>query len=345
MEERERRGWAEARRRHPAGKGRVTPPTYRRDMDATERHTQHDTHLEDEFVTQRGGEHPAGRDGRDRSAPPAQGRLPFDSPGEQDEVDEPIPFHLTARARRAVAPEKLPPLTVVPGSAGVPAPGEGEDGALEEPGDTRPARARALRRAGLSVPAISEQLGADELTVRAWVGDVVVHRQVRQDEARVEVAPEANDLVTGFELARAAARDEGQTRLATDASFAAGLGIAVALAEIDHHAVTATTHSLEIATRLVGWLRSHLEADPSRIRVVLRVGPAIAGDLVRHRWADGLEVPPEQVSHTRWRGAPAPGAVEALVRVADPVAAATLAGWRDALLDPQVGHGPTDIAF
>ena len=42
--------------------------------------------------------------------------------------------------------------------------------------------------------------------------------------------------------------------------------------------------------------------------------------------------------------APTPDAIEALLRVADASAAATLAGWCDALLDPSLDD-PADLAF
>jgi hypothetical protein len=76
---------------------------------------------------------------------------------------------------------------------------------------------------------------------------------------------------------------------------------------------------------------------PGEVRVVLRLGPDAAGDLARHRWASALGLPVDRISHTRWRGAPSPDAVEALVRLHDPALAASVAGWRDALLDPPTG--------
>jgi len=277
--------------------------------------------------------------------------LPF-----RDEADEPVPFALTARARREVAPEDLPSLTVLRGGTGT----VDDGGDLDAPGDTRPARARALRRAGLGVQAIAEKLDTDELTVRAWVGDVVVHprarrpgsgggRRSRRDAAapRVQTARQgpADGEERTFELARASARQEIERRLETDAAFAAGLGLVAALAQIDPHAVTAVSDRQDVAARAVAWFRDELEVDTGRIRVILRVGSGVAGDLARHGWAGRLELPVEQVSHTRWRGAVTPDRVEALVRVADPVAAATLAGWCDALLAPDDDRGPADVAF
>jgi hypothetical protein len=99
------------------------------------------------------------------SSPPAAP----ETAGTDTAHDQPIGFALTARARRAVAPGTLPELSVV----GVGATGSASgNGALEEPDDTRPARARALRRAGVPLSAIVRQLGTDPLTVTAWVGEV-----------------------------------------------------------------------------------------------------------------------------------------------------------------------------
>ena len=50
--------------------------------------------------------------------------------------EEPIGFALTARARRAVAPDSLPDLSVVRHPAVAP---PEPDGAIDGPGDTRPA--------------------------------------------------------------------------------------------------------------------------------------------------------------------------------------------------------------
>jgi hypothetical protein len=337
--EEERRALAASRRRHPAGKGRgaVTPPPYGAGMDE---------HL------------------RSALAPPtgAQQPLPFD-----DEADHPIPFALTARARRTVAPEQLPPLEVVSDRhpiadahprTTVPGVGDEEDGHLDDPTDTRPARARALRRAGMPVARIASQLGVDDLDVRAWTGDVTA-QAVAPEGAAGGAANEAgraptrqralehelDEDRTAFELARAAAREDALGRLMRDPDFAAGVGLVAALAEVDPHAVTLVSPHPEVIGRLLGWLSAHAEVEVARIRVVLRIGPDVAGDLARHRWAARLDVPVARISHTRWRGALAPDATEALVRLHDPALAASVAGWRDALLAPPTDRDPADVAF
>jgi hypothetical protein len=323
------RALAACRRRHPAGKarGRVTPPSYGADMD---------------------------RDTSSAVAPPtgAQQPLPFD-----DEADHPIPFTLTARARRTVAPDALPPLEIVPDRSHLPAPGgpagaeDEDDGHLDDPTDTRPARARALRRAGVPVARIAGQLGVDELAVRAWTGDVAAGGADAGEVRRAAPSrAQALDLEleqerTAFELARAAAREEALARLTIDPDFAAGVGLVAALAEVDVHAVTVSCAHREVIGRLLTWLAAHVDLDLERVRVVLRLGPDVAGDLARHRWSEGLGVPVERIAHTRWRGAPAPDATDALVRLHDAALAATIAGWRDALLSPPTGDDPADVAF
>lgn len=121
----------------------------------------------------------------------AQIPLPFD-----DEAEDPIPFALTARARRTVAPHAVPALRVITAPPSVdPDPGAARAGAAtsatggpaladvgahavigDDPSDTRPARARALRRSGRAHADIASELGVDELLVRAWTGHVPVAR-------------------------------------------------------------------------------------------------------------------------------------------------------------------------
>jgi hypothetical protein len=329
----ERRALAASRRRHPAGKGRggVAPPPYVAGMDE---------HLRAALVPPTG----------------AQQALPFD-----DESDHPIPFALTARARRTVAPDQLPPLEVVPDRRGdgqrPAAVDEDDDGHLDDPTDTRPARARALRRAGVPVGRIARQLQVDDLAVRAWTGDTTTGADDDEGDPRPAHAAGSaladargrslarDDERTAFELARAAARQDALDRLTSAAGFAAGVGLVAALAEVDAHAVTLASPHPEVIGRLLAWLATNADVEVVRVRVVLRIGPDVAGDLARHRWAARIGVPVDRISHTRWRGAPAPDATDALVRIHDPALAASVAGWRDALLAPPSDHDPADVAF
>lgn len=260
------------------------------------------------------------------------------------DAHEPIPYALTARARREVAPQVLPDLRVLGAAPAVIDPRPQDAGErFDDPHDTRAARARALRRAGLDLADIARQLDVDELLVRAWVGDVAVDAGVRRrvraqttgvDDSSSPEGGEHDEAQVAFELARAAARDEAAASLATDPGFAAGLGLVAATADIGPHALTVATTRREVLAALLRWLAAYHPVEAGRIRLVLRLGPGVAGDLARHAWSAGLGLPADAVTSTRWRSAPEESAVEALLRVADPVAAATLAGWCDALLEP-----------
>lgn len=262
--------------------------------------------------------------------------LPFD-----DEADEPIRYRLTARARRTVAPHDLPSLRVVHHVRDRRDDVEVDDH-LDERSDTRPARARALTRAGVPVDTIARQLEVDELLVRAWTGATPAGRPI-------PIAPAADDdgvraAHTAFELARAAAADEVRPRLASDPQLAAGLGLVAGIAGVDPHAVTLTMTDETLAGAALRWLTRTLPVEAARVRVVLRVAPGASGDLLRHRWAKALDVAADAVTVARWTGAPTATAVEALIRVADPTVAATFAGWRDAFLQ-HATTDPADVAF
>jgi hypothetical protein len=268
----------------------------------------------------------------------AQDPLPFD-----DEAEDPIPFALTARARRTVAPHDLPALRVVsaPADAGATGPEPVPD---EDPSDTRPARARALRRSGVATAAIADQLGVDELLVRAWTGNVPVARPSRAGRAPSGGAPQAalhaggrdardEAARTAFELARAAARASARRRLAEEPRLAAGLGVLAGIAEITPTAVDVTTTDPRLAGAVVRWLTEVLAADVAEVRLVLRVGPRAAADLARHRWGRAVGIAPERVRATRAVARVDDDAVEGVLRVVDTDLAAAAAGWRDALLD------------
>ncbi len=280
--------------------------------------------------------------------------------------DRPIGFALTARARRAVAPGSLPTLRVVAGAAGSAAEG---GGLIEEPDDTRPARARALRRAGVPVGAIASQLDADPLVVTAWVGEVAPSRRrggrvAPRPQAAAAVAdtgaagaataadtttPPASGALeddqeeTAAQLARAAAATEARARLQRDPRFAVAVGVLAATATVDRHAVTITTTDLRQASRALDAVREEAPEGIGLLRVILRLGPTVAADLTRHRVAAELGIAAEQISWTRWRSAPRPDAVQLLARLGDPSLAASVAGWIDAALEPS--SEPVDLAF
>lgn len=289
-----------------------------------------------------------------RTPPPAQQPLPFD-----DEADRPVPYALTARARRAVAPDALPELEVVAPRAAVTPPtvsrasgrearawADPSDGALDEPEDTRPARARALRRAGTSVAQIARQLGVEELTVRAWVGDLGGRGGTGPTDATVVALPgidPGGPRRDETAIRRLRAKEDARARLAHDPDFAAGLGVLVGAGHVDAHGVGLVTTDRRVAAVAVAWLVEHAGVEVPRIRVVLRLGRKAAGDVARHAWHAELGLPLEQISHTRSRAGLSDDAVEGLIHVTDEALAARVAGWRDALLDP--APTPLDAAF
>lgn len=278
-------------------------------------------------------------DERRTTPPQTQQPLPFD-----DESDDPVPYSLTARARRAVAPEALPALEVVPDAGDATGVAEDvpgtEDGALDAAGDTRPSRARALRRAGLSLEAIARQLDADELAVRAWLGGLAGRARVHRRVARHA----HGDAVAGARaVERERARARAPERIRRDPAFAAGLGLVAGTADIDAHGIAVTTRNPRLAATVGAWLVEHAAVPRSRLRVVLRLGRDVAADRARHRWAQELGLAIEQIIHTRV-GNTAPDDEEALLRIGDARVAATVAGWADALLDPPA-QKPVDAAF
>ncbi|MEX2551170.1 MAG: hypothetical protein WD638_13175 [Nitriliruptoraceae bacterium] len=301
----------------------------------------------------------------DNSAPPLRSSTEHDSaPAEQPllplDDDEPIPFvlaaaeeepvgfALTARARRAVAPDSLPDLTLVQRDGAAPAPTPDPDGGVDRPGDTRPARARALRRAGVPTGEIAEQLDADPLTVAAWVGEVAPTGRRRSSARLQAVAPtpavsDETEEELAHHLARADAASRARGRLREDAPFAVGVGLLAAIATVDRHAVTLRSADLRVVGRVLRWLGTEAPGITDQARVIARVGPQLAGDLARHRVADHLGLALEQVSWTRWRGASDPSGLEVLVRLADPSGVTMVAGWIDAALEPS--DTSLDLAF
>ena len=277
----------------------------------------------------------------------AQGEI---APEEPSTTDEPIPFGLTVRARREIAPDELPDLRLVDGA---------NDGAVDRPGDPRPAQARALRRSGLSIPTIADRLDVEELVVRAWTADTKVRARggeatTRRVRARPAPAPAgavgpapvpapvvpqgtvaADERPAVQARARTEAHREALVRLRSDPGFAGTVGLLAGTALVEPAALSWATNRPPIAARLLEQLRSECDLAPQQVRVVLRIGPGVAGDLVRHDWSRMLELPLERIVHTRWATADSPDALEAMCRITDPQVAATVAGWCDAFFDPR----------
>lgn len=284
--------------------------------------------------------------------------LPFAPLPYDDESDRPIGYALTARARRRVDPGAVPSLAIVPSLPGP------TDACVDDPHDTRPARARALRRAGLAIHEISAQLEVDELLIEAWTTGVrrarsrtdrgsTTPRSGSSAATRPTVATTLTDTVAGrptvpdplVEERRDASRRRARGALAGDPSFALGLGLLMGVADVDRHAITIRTTRQDVAVRTLEWLRGQVEFDGRRVRVVLRVGSAVAADLARHRWASVLGVEPAAMGVSRWRDAPNEDAVEALVRIGDPLVAAAVDGFRAALDEQGLDVPPADVAF
>lgn len=274
--------------------------------------------------------------------------------GADDADDRPIAFGLTARARRAVAPTDLPALRVVgppPAAPASPAPSPvapevgplltprpsgatAEPAEDEEAGDTRPARARALRRAGARPAAIATQLGVDPLLVRAWTDGVrgVAH-VTAVATPRAGVVDEDAARRAAFASRRTAARRDARLRLVAAPSWVGGLGVLAACTEVAPDAATLTHTDPRVAATAVRWADEVLGVPPTRWRAVLRLGERAAADLARARWGAALGLPPERLRTTRWAGVAEADAEEVRLRLPDPVLAATLAGWIDAVLD------------
>lgn len=251
-------------------------------------------------------------------------------------AESPIPFALTARARRVVAPATLPDLTVVRGPS---------DGDEPDPGtDTRPARARALRRAGLGYTAIAAELGLDEGAVRGWCRSVAAARPGTSGHPATPDAAAGTTPGMGHRASRVREPDDAELaqvtrqaaarateRLRDEPAFARDAGLVVGAAEIDRHGVTVRSGNRRLLAAVLRALGRWAELDPRRVRVVLGLAPDVAADILVHRWADELDLARERVTHTRTRDARDP-APRATIRIADEHLAATLAGWQHALL-------------
>lgn len=300
----------------------------------------------------------------DTTGPDAeQATLPFDAA-----LDEPIAFTLTARARRAIAPDTLPELTVLSDEAAGPDADGGGDAEqtslteilptqLDDPHDTRTARARALRHAGVDVDQIADELDIDPLAVRVWVDDITPVRSAsrrlhavdgRAAPTRAQRARHAarrRRADEAFAVVRSTARRAARDRVAADPGFVSGLGLVSGVAELSPQAVVLTTRDVAVGRAAMRWLAGTLDIDLARVRVLLRLAPQVAADVARHAWHDATGLPTERITHTRWRQAPTAASVEAMIRIADPQVAGALAGWRDALLGSFDDEATDDVAW
>lgn len=269
--------------------------------------------------------------------------LPFD-----DEADRPVGYALTPSAQRLLAPERPPLLRIVPSDP----PSGATDQADEEPHDIRPARARAMRRAGHEIEVIALRLAADPARVAGWVADVRAPRPRRS--ARRGAAPTGTSGELGTSgaptadlpsdpssaidtgMRRRAAREVAH-RLTIDAAFARDLGMLAAGARRDGATIAVTLQQGGLAAVLVERLRRDAALEPAGVRVVLRVGPARSADRARHEWSERLGLPLERVAAVRWPLAADPEAVEATLHVVAPDVVARVLGWMDAVTDGLTG--------
>jgi lambda repressor-like predicted transcriptional regulator len=235
--------------------------------------------------------------------------LPFD-----DDVEEPVGFSLTPRARREVAPGQLPPLRLVTRDPVAPH--------AVDPTDVRPAQARALRRSGMPVTTIAAAIGIDPQLVVAWTEGTAPLRR----SGRGRVAGTARAAGPGAVQARQSAAPSR-----TGSSDRTAVGMAVALAELDERltGVGFTHGRLEVLAAIVAELRLHLALDGQRMRVAMRVAERRGVDRCRAVVAAALDVPTERIVAGRWVDAPDDEAMEVSVRVTDTAAARLVRGWVD----------------
>lgn len=240
--------------------------------------------------------------------------LPF----ETDDGEPPIDYALTARARRAVAPESLPDLAVVPG---VGAPGSDEVASFD-PYDSRPARARALRRAGRSIEEVAAMLDAAPGDVARWTSGVEPARRRSRPRPARPTDP----------MARTDAREDALGRLdgGDGLALAAG-GLVAGLGAVAGETVTVTLPDASLAPLVVRWAAERAEDGADSVHVLVAAGPAVARDLSAQRWASAVGLPAGQVSHAPLHEAARPDELRLTVRVRDARVAADVLGWRDAL--------------
>lgn len=248
--------------------------------------------------------------------------LPFD-----DEGDRPVPFLLTAAARRALDPADVPVLRVVPAAATAaaasPAPAPVPTG--PDPDDLRPAQARALRRSGMRPATIAAAMAVEPATVEVWTADVVTARRrpaAGGSARRAGAARVARDRGGPARVAAAGRRLAGK-----ESAVAAGLAVALARIDEDGGAVTLSDERPDLVAAAFGAVRAEVALAADAVRVAARCGPALAGDRVRADLAARLDLRPDRIVVGRWHGAPAADAVEVSVRIADRRAVRTVDAW------------------
>lgn len=270
------------------------------------------------------GRHDGRHDGRDDAG---QTSLPLFR-------DEPIAYELTARARRVVAPETLPDLSVVPRPTGSSQPDGGAD--EPDPFDTRPVRARALRRSGRTLEDVADILGVELALARRWCGEVRPPRRRRRPGTVVLSAVLSDDAALGSAADAAYARfleayGSGDAVWTARAALVVGTSVTTT-----GYAAVLDLRDVDVAAAALAFLRDETPLDTSRVRVTLRVGAEVPVDVASHGWATALDLPHARVTGHRSDGPRED--VEASVRISVPEVAAAIEGWRRALVG-DLGNG------
>jgi len=262
--------------------------------------------------------------------------LPFD-----DASDGPVPFTLTAAARRGVLGHTLPPLRSVPdpvpasvpdtGPASGPASGtvtgSATGGARQSsadasaPVDTRPVQARALLRSGMPVSTIAAALGSDVTEVQGWTEDLVDELARRRRRAAAEHPRSHRPLATREPSAAgdAPAPVERERLLA---------GLAFALTSTDDHGVSILHDRLGPVAVLLDALREQLPGITTGMRVALRVGRGASADRTAAVVADRLGLERSRMVVGRVDAGRA-SSMEIRIDIPDRDAARLVRSWRD----------------
>jgi hypothetical protein len=295
---RAQRGAARTCRRHaasPLGAAGVRIPCHTpRVRSSMDDHAHLPTGTDDPVATHssaagRAGPPRRGRTAADTTA--AQPALPFD-----EAADHPIPFSLTARARRVVAPQALPPLTVVPSTRSRPrAAGAGaRPTARRATATTTPGsgsgRTTPVRRGHgpCAAPASGRRrspASSRSTSSSSAPGSVTPGRRPATAPESTEPATD-HEETTGFALGarrrpRRRGTSSGPTRLRGGARPGRGRDRdRCARRHVRDHPRRPRGADRRVAA---GSCRGRPR---SSLRVVLRLGTGVAGDLARHRWAE-----------------------------------------------------------
>lgn len=260
--------------------------------------------------------------------------LPFD-----DGLDAPIGFSLTPRARRTVVPEQLPVLRLVAphegrvARAGVAGPAARvQESEHDDPGDVRPAQARALRRSGMPVTTIAAAIGVDPDLVERWTRGAAPVR--RRAAGRAVASRRAATTVPAASVTRAS--QPAPVAVSGDAAGAIGMAVALATFDTDGSGVTFTHRSVEVVAAVLVQLRQHVAVDERRIRVAIRAAERLGVDRCRASVARTLGVPAETMLAGRWVDATSEDTIEVTLRITDPAAVATVVAWVEGVTAPSV---------